>query len=105
MGSWFAPPRKKPVLTLLDNIFWHALSGVQANVAEGSGGARSYSPALSPIVGFADADNPDFRALRRCYAPGERFYCDGWSAEVPAGWRIDFESTMFKMVWQGTSAR
>ena len=32
--------------------------------------------------------------------PGEHFYCDGWSGPPPAGWHIDAESTMFKMVWE-----
>jgi GNAT superfamily N-acetyltransferase len=33
--------------------------------------------------------------------PGESFYSDRWSGPVPAGWQVDVESTMFKMVRQG----
>jgi len=32
---------------------------------------------------------------------GEHFYCDGWSGIAPPGWRVDAESTMFKMLWEG----
>lgn len=84
---------------LLDNIFWHALSGPQAHFAVGTDTARRYAPGFSPIVGFADNVQPDFDALAPFCQPGERFYCDGWSGAVPAGWRIALESTMFKMIW------
>ncbi|MDR7133150.1 ribosomal protein S18 acetylase RimI-like enzyme [Lysobacter niastensis] len=84
---------------LLDNIFWHALSGPQAHFAVGTGMARRYAPGFSPIVGFANPGQPDFDALAPYCEPGERFYCDGWSGPVPDGWRIALESTMFKMIW------
>jgi ribosomal protein S18 acetylase RimI-like enzyme len=86
---------------LLDNIFWHALVGPHARYAAGARGARRYAPGFSPMVGFADQDQPDFDALTPYCEPGERFYCSGWSGAVPAGWRIDLESTMFNMVWAG----
>lgn len=86
---------------LLDNIMWHALTGPHARFATGTGNARRFAPGFSPIVGFADAQAPDFDALAPFCEPGEHFYCDGWSGAVPAGWRIDVESTMFKMVWEG----
>ena len=84
---------------LLDNIFWNALSGPQARFAVGAGAARRFAPGFSPIVGFAQQQRPDFAALTPYCAPGEHFYCDGWSGPVPAGWTIDAEATMFKMVW------
>lgn len=87
--------------TTLDNVFWHALSGAQANFAMGAGGARRYAPGFSPILGFADPLQPDFDALQSCCASGESFYTDGWSGPAPAGWRIEHESTMFKMLWAG----
>jgi GNAT superfamily N-acetyltransferase len=86
-------------LHLLDNIVWHALTGSQARFAAGDGGARRYARGFSPIVGFRDAQRPDFRALAPHCERGEHFYCDGWSGEAPAGWRVDHETTMFKMVW------
>lgn len=84
---------------LLDNITWHTLAGPHAKYAIGSDQARRYAPGFSPIVGFADPEHPDFAALASHCAPGEQFYSDGWSGAVPAGWRIDAESTMFKMIW------
>ena len=87
--------------TLLDNIFWHALVGPQAKFATGDGAARRYASGFSPILGFADPMHPDFDAARAWCSPEERFYVDGWSGPVPAGWGLDTESTMFKMVWEG----
>jgi ribosomal protein S18 acetylase RimI-like enzyme len=85
---------------LLDNVIWHALSGPQAKFSIGTKQARRYAPGFSPIVGFADVERPNFDELIPYCAPGEQFYCDGWSGAVPNGWRIDAESTMFKMVWE-----
>ncbi|HXE79026.1 MAG TPA: GNAT family N-acetyltransferase [Rhodanobacter sp.] len=85
----------------LDNVFWHALTGAQANFAVGAGEARRYAPGFSPILAFADPLRPDFDALLPFCAPGESFYTDGWFGPAPAGWRIELESTMFKMLWAG----
>lgn len=86
---------------LLDNIFWHALTGTQAKFATGDGDARRYARGFSPILGFADAQRPDFDAIAPWCAPDERFHCDGWAGPVAAGWLIETESTMFKMVFEG----
>ena len=86
---------------LLDHITWHALSGPHARFSTGTDDARRYAPGFSPIAGFADAEHPNFTALAGYCEPGEHFYCDGWSGVAPAGWRVDSESTMFKMVWEG----
>jgi ribosomal protein S18 acetylase RimI-like enzyme len=86
---------------LLDNIVWHALSGPQAKFSVGGDQARRYAQGFSPIVGFADQARPNFAALEAFCEPGEHFYCDGWSGAAPGGWRIDVESTMFKMIWEG----
>ncbi len=43
---------------LLDNIFWHALSGRQAKFSEGAQDARRYARGFSPILGFANVENP-----------------------------------------------
>jgi len=84
---------------LLDNIFWHTLTGPHAKYAAGTNGARRYARGFSPILGFADEAAPDFAALAPCCDPGEHFYCGGWTGPAPAGWRIDAETTMFRMVW------
>ncbi len=86
---------------LLDNIFWHALSGRQSACAAGVDSVRRYAPGFSPIAGFAEAQHPDLDALTPFCAPGELLYTDGWSGPVPAGWQVTLESTMFKMVWAG----
>ena len=85
----------------LHNMAWHSLVGPQAGCAAGRDGARRYAPGFSPILGFADPQHPDFAGLARCCEPGEHFYCDTWRGAAPDGWRIDMESTMFRMVWQG----
>ena len=87
------------MLHLLDNIMWHALSGAQARFAVGSGAVRRFAPGFSPIVGFEDPARPDFTALAEICEPGEHFYCENWAGEAPAGWQVEAESTMFKMVW------
>jgi ribosomal protein S18 acetylase RimI-like enzyme len=89
------------VIDYLDNIFWSALGGPHAVFASGTDKARRYARGFSPIVGFPDAAHPDFAALAPFCEPGEQFYCGGWSGPVPAGWRIEAEATMFRMVWIG----
>jgi GNAT superfamily N-acetyltransferase len=84
---------------LLDNIVWHTLAGAHSRFAMGAGRARRYAPGFSPIIGFADPARPDFDSLAAICRPGERFYTDAWSGPAPPGWRIEVESTMFKMVW------
>jgi GNAT superfamily N-acetyltransferase len=83
----------------LDNIFWRALSGPHRHLSSGGAQARRYARGFSPIVGFPDPLHPDFAALAPFCEPGEQFYCDAWTGEAPAGWRIDAEATMFRMVW------
>lgn len=84
---------------LLDNIVWNALAGPHSAYATGSDDARRYAPGFSPIVGFANAERPNFDALAPYCEPGEHFYCDGWSGAAPDRFRIEAESTMFKMIW------
>jgi len=85
---------------LLDNIVWNTLVGPHARFAAGSGGARRYARGFSPIVGFGTPDDPDFDGLRGHCSADEHFYCDAWSGTPPPGWRIDAETTMFKMIWE-----
>lgn len=85
----------------LDNIFWYSLSGAQACFAAGTGNARRYAKGFSPILGFADAQNPDFRLLENDCEPDEHFYVGGWTGTVPNGWHVTAESRMYRMVWDG----
>ncbi len=83
----------------LDNIFWNCLSGPHAHFSSGTADARRYAPGFSPIVGFPDPRQPNLAGLAPFCAPGEHFYCDAWTGPAPDGWRIEAESTMFRMVW------
>ena len=89
---------------LLDNIIWNTLVGPHARYAAGSNGARRYARGFSPIVGFANAQRPDFDALTPICDPGEHFYCSGWDGAAPEGWQIEADSTMCLMVWAGAPA-
>jgi GNAT superfamily N-acetyltransferase len=89
----------KPPHHLLDNILWHTLNGQHASFAAGTDTVRRYARGFSPILGFADAQRPDFAALLPFCDAGEHFYCSGWTGAAPEGWHIDAEGTMFRMVW------
>lgn len=86
---------------VLDNIFWHTLSGPHSKYSEGTDDARRYARGFSPIVAFADLQRPNFAALAAFCQPGEPFYIGDWNGPTPPGWRIDAESTMYRMVWEG----
>ena len=90
---------------LLDNIFWHALSGPQAKFAAGNRAARRYAPGFSPIVAFADQLQPDLSAFAAFCQPGEHFYTEGWTGAASVGWQINLESTMLKMIWEADCRR
>ncbi len=83
----------------LDNVFWNCLSGPHAQYATGAGPVRRYARGFSPIVGCAEPRQPDFATLEHHVAPGETFYIDIWDGVAPAGWRVDKEARVFKMVW------
>lgn len=83
----------------LDNIMWHCLSGPHAKFATGAGAVRRYAPGFSPIVGCEQPDQPDFATLAHFCQPGDSFYVDIWSGPEPAGWRIDKQARMWKMIW------
>ena len=82
-----------------DNIVWNALTGPQAKYAIGTDEARRYAPGFSPIAGFADPLRPNVDALAAFCETGEAFYCDGWSGAALAGWRIEAEEVMLKMIF------
>jgi GNAT superfamily N-acetyltransferase len=88
------------MIALLDNIMWNCLSGPHAKFATGEGAVRRYAPGFSPIVGFEDPEHPDFDTLARYCEPGDCFYTDIWDGPAPAGWRIERDARMWKMVWQ-----
>ena len=89
---------------LLTNPTWHTLTGPHAAHAIGHAGARRYAPGFAPLIAFADPQRPDFDALRPHTNPGEALYCDGWGGVVPAGWRVESEIELDRMLWQGGPA-
>jgi len=86
--------------SVLDNVFWHALSGAHRRYSAGTQEARRYARGFSPIIAFPDVHNPNFDALAAYCEAGEHFYCDGWAGAAPTNWSIEAETTMFRMVWQ-----
>jgi ribosomal protein S18 acetylase RimI-like enzyme len=84
---------------LLDNVFWHALTGEQAQLSAGNDRARRFAKGFSPLLGFPDPQHPDFAAIEAFCDPGERFYIGQWTGPVQDGWRIDAEAVMCQMVW------
>ncbi len=88
------------MLSVLDNIMWNCMSGPHAVFAVGDGDVRRYAPGFSPIVGCREPSRPDFDTLSNYCEPGDSLYIDIWSGQAPAGWRIEKEARMFKMVWQ-----
>jgi GNAT superfamily N-acetyltransferase len=87
------------VIPLLDNIMWNCLTGPHAKFATGEGAVRRYAPGFSPIAGFEDPHDPDFETLAKYCEPGDCLYTDIWDGPAPAGWRIDKDARMWKMVW------
>jgi ribosomal protein S18 acetylase RimI-like enzyme len=67
----------------------------------GDDAVRRYAPGFSPILGFATPHAPDFEMLSNYCEIGEHFYCDIWSGRAHAGWEIEREAAMLKMVWEG----
>jgi GNAT superfamily N-acetyltransferase len=47
----------------LDNVVWHALTGLHAGIAEGDGRARRYPAAIAPFAAMADGAPESFGAL------------------------------------------
>ena len=87
-------------LRLLDNIVWHSLAGAQARFSSGTAIARRYARGFSAIIGFADAENPDFDALAPYCEPDEHFYCGAWTGPVPDGWQLHADTVGHQMVWE-----
>jgi ribosomal protein S18 acetylase RimI-like enzyme len=88
---------------LLDNIVWHSLAGPHAMYSSGTNEARRYASGFSPILGFANAERPDFAALAPYCELGEHFYCGGWSGPASSGWQIHADTTGHQLVWDAAA--
>lgn len=84
-----------------DNLVWQALNGPQRRWSAGTARVRRFARGFSPIIGFADPRQPALDELAPFCAPGEHLYCAEWTGPVPAGWRLEEEASMFRMVWTG----
>lgn len=74
---------------VLDNPAWGSLTGVHAEFAEGSGGARRYRAAVSPITALEDVADPQAWAdLAALIGPDTPVMVPGAGA-VPDGWVED----------------
>jgi ribosomal protein S18 acetylase RimI-like enzyme len=73
-------------LHVLDNPAWGSLTGVHAEFAEGTGGARRYRADVSPITAIKDLSDPQAWAdLAALIGPDTPVMVPG-AGVVPAGW-------------------
>ena len=86
---------------LLDNVIWQALAGSQRGCSVGTERARRYAPGFSPLLGFADPARPEFAVLAPFCGPDESLLCSDWTGPMPAGWRLEEETTLYRMIWAG----
>ena len=86
---------------MLDNVFWQALADTQRGFSVGTDRVRRYSRGLPPLLAFADPGRPRLEELAPFCDTGERFYTADWRGEAPAGWKVELEATMERMVWSG----
>ena len=86
---------------MLDNVFWQALADTQRGFSVGTDRVRRYSRGLPPLLAFVDPGRPRLEELAPFCDTGERFYTADWRGEAPAGWKVELEATMERMVWSG----
>lgn len=86
---------------LLANIAWHSMTGPQLALSAGTDEVRRFARGYSPILAFAEPARANLAAIEPHCEPGEHLYCAGWSGVAPAGWHIDAETTLVKMLWAG----
>jgi ribosomal protein S18 acetylase RimI-like enzyme len=87
----------------LANILWRSLSGSHRHLATGTDRIRRYARGYSPLIGYADPSSPDFAALAAHCEAGERFYCAEWQGPEPAGWKVEVDTSMCAMLWNGAT--
>lgn len=89
--------------SVLDDFYWQALVGSQRRFTLGTSTARRFAPGFAPLTAFAVPQQPDFDALAPHCRAGERLHCVGWDGATPAGWRIESQSILCRMVWDAPS--
>ena len=87
----------------LDHPIWRALTSTQGALAQGSGLARRYPPAIAPFAALAELSRESFGALRELMSPSEQavlFTLEPVTAS--AGFKIALRATGEQMI--GTTA-
>ena len=87
----------------LANILWRAFTGSHAHLATGTDRIKRYARGFPRLIAYADPAMPPFDALAPYCASGERFYCAEWRGPEPAGWRIEVDTSVCVMLWQGAA--
>lgn len=84
---------------VLDNVVWHALSGVQGALGERKGLAARFDPEVAVFAAVADLSSEqawsDFAAL---IGPGRGGVLFAPNIDVPDGWSLDVTMPCFQMV-------
>jgi ribosomal protein S18 acetylase RimI-like enzyme len=88
----------------LDNPVWHALTGPQATVAEGSAQALRYDPAIGPFAALPDDPTPaSWDALRELVGDAPMAFLARAELVVPDGWDAVFRGSGVQMVAESVS--
>lgn len=77
---------------MLDNPYWHAMTGPQRPLALGSGKARRYPERLGPQAALESHDAGAIADLERIVPPGEQVgIVEARRTPPPPGWELAFE--------------
>jgi len=76
---------------VLDNPYWHAMTGPQARIAVGTGKARRYPAHIGPVAALAEPSEEAFADLERLVDVGEVVgFVRAEPAPLPARWQRVF---------------
>jgi len=90
---------KLPPVQVLDNPVWHALTGPQKTVAEGSANASRYEPDVSVFAAVPDEPPPStWDELRGLVGPGGVAVLFAEPSALPASWDRLFRIPCLQMV-------
>jgi len=89
-------------LETLSNMIWRAFAGSQRLLTAGTERARRFAAGYSPLLAFAVPSSADFSEIAPFCESGERFYCGEWTGPQPQGWKVELDTTMCPMLWNGS---
>ena len=88
----------------LDNPVWHALTGPQKTVAQGSALAVRFDPAFAPFAGLPnDASEASWRAMHELVGDGGAAILVDDGRAVPDGWTELFRIPLLQMLGDGVA--